>query len=333
MKNTQETEILQKAVDQIKKIADIDSTIKPGRKGEDARLAFKFPNRRETTAFIAEIRPAAGNAMAGQLAAMAGPRILVTNLINPEQAERFRKMGVQFIDCAGNAYIRTPDFLLFIKGNKPERTPAAQPARILKPGGLQVIFALLCNPDLAAAAYRDIAIRATVALGTAAWAMKHLQTQGYIIDPDDKRRRLVKRAALLKLWLTGYEQILRPKLLIDRYRAEIHDWQHVAPAENALWGGEVAAYKMTGHLKPERATLFAPRLPERIVLQYRLRRDPQGEFEVLMPFWNFNYPEEKEGIVPPLLIYADLMIRADGRTTETARIVYERYLARYFEEH
>jgi hypothetical protein len=333
MKNTQEADILQKAVDRMKEIAGLAAMIKPGRKGEDARLAFKFPNRRGQTEFIAEIKPAAGNALAGQLAAMEGPRILVTNHINPEQAERFRKMGVRFIDCAGNAYIHTPDYFLFVKGNKPERTPAAQPARILKPGGLQVIFALLCNPDLAAAAYRDIAIRATVALGTVAWAMKDLQNQGYIIDPGDKKRRLVKRVALLRLWLAGYEQLLRPRLLIGRYRAEIHDWQHVVPAENALWGGEVAAYAMTGHLKPERATIFALRLPERMVLQYRLRRDPQGEFEVLMPFWNFDYPEEKEGFVPPLLIYADLMIRADGRTTETARMVYERYLARHFEEH
>jgi hypothetical protein len=331
-KNLTEMDMLLFAIDRLKEMADIAGTIKPGRKGEDARLVLKTLNRKGRVEFVVEVRRTAQTAAAVQPPATNDPYILVTNYINPDQAERFRKIGTQFLDCAGNAYINTAAIFLFIKGNKPDNKLNIQPNRLFKPGGLQVVFTVLCNPDLATATYRDIAVKAGVALGTVAWAMKDLQKNGYIIDLGQKVRRLFKREALLKLWLIGYEQLLRPKLMVKRYHAEKQDLWREANIENALWGGEVAAQKMTGYLKPERMTLFADKLPDRLMFQYRLRPDPHGEIEVLTPFWNFDYPEKKEGIVPPLLVYADLMMHADGRTTETARMVYERYLARYFTE-
>ena len=142
----------------------------------------------------------------------------------------------------------------------------------------------------------------------------------------------MKKNALLHLWLVGYEQLLRPRLLINRYHAEQHDWWLNAKLVEEMWSGEVAAYKMTKYLKPEIITLYTPKLPTPLLLENKLRLDPHGEIEVIDPFWNFEYPEKKDKLVPPLLVYADLIIRADGRTAETAKIVYERFLARYFKE-
>jgi hypothetical protein len=53
-------------------------------------------------------------------------------------------------------------------------------------------------------------------------------------------------------------------------------------------------------------------------------RAEKGNVEILDKFWNFNYPEEQRHIVPPLLIYADLIRTADDRNIETAKIIYER---------
>ena len=89
---------------------------------------------------------------------------------------------------------------------------------------------------------------------------------------------------------------------------------------------------MTGYLKPEIATLYALKLPQRMMLLNKLRLDPDGEIELLAPFWNFGYPEKKDNLVPPLLVYADLLVQADGRTTETARMIYDMFLARHFAE-
>jgi hypothetical protein len=138
--------------------------------------------------------------------------------------------------------------------------------------------------------------------------------------------------ALLRLWLIGYEQALRPRQLVKRYHGEKHDWWMNAKPGQGVWGGEVAAYKMTGYLKPETVTLYAAKLPDPLIFENRLRPDLNGEIEIIEPFWTFEYPEKKENLAPPLCVYADLMIRADGRTTEAAKMVYEKYIDRYIKE-
>ena len=240
-------DLLPLALERLREIAGIEGTILPGQHfngaREDARLVLAkegLPGRAE---FAAMVKRTADNAVAAQLADKKGPYILVTNYVNPEQAGRFKKMGLQFIDCAGNAYINAVTMFVFIKGNKRPDGMNTQPARLFKPTGLQVIFALLCNPDLVADTYREIADKARVALGTVAWVINDLQKQGYCINPGNKGRRLARKDALLKLWLAGYEQLLRPKLAVNRYHAENQDWWQEADAEDALWGREIAAYR------------------------------------------------------------------------------------------
>ena len=334
-KNTLEADLLPLALLRLKETIGIEGTILPGQRfdgAQNTRLVLAREGLPGHTDFTVEVKRTAGNAAAAQLAAMKGRYILVTNYINLEQADRFKNMDLQFIDCAGNAYINTASIFVFVKGNKRRDIINTKPARLFKPTGLQAIFALLCNPDLVDDAYREIAERARVALGTVAWVINDLLKQGYCIDIGNKRRRLVKKDALLRLWLAGYEQLLRPRLAIKRYHAEKQDWWQDADPEDVLWGREIAAYKMTGYLKPELVTLYALNLPARMMLQNKIRPDPKGEIELLAPFWDFDYTEKKENMVPPLLVYADLLVQADGRTTETAQMIYDKYLTRYFTE-
>lgn len=331
-KITTEKDLLPLAIEQLKGTTGIRGTLKPGAGNEDARLILEIPDRKKFIELILEVKRTLVSATAAPMTAKKENHVLVTKYVNPVQAQQLKQMGVQFIDCAGNTYINKWPVFVLVKGNKLKEKLNIQPRRLFKPGGLRIIFTLLCNPDLTAAPYRDIAIKAGVALGTVAWAVKDLQQQGYILDLGNKNRRLVKRDALLRIWLVGYEQLLRPRLIVNRYRAEKPDWWQKTTIEHGLWGGEIAAQKMVGYLKPQGVTVYALRIPDRLMLENRLRLDPQGEIEIMTPFWNFEYPEKKDALVPPLLVYADLMILGDGRTTETARIIYERYLARYFKE-
>jgi hypothetical protein len=326
--NIKENDLLALAADKLKQMTGIACTIKPGDTTVDAYLALGFPGRPKTE-FAVEIKQNPAMVAAHEIAAMANPHLLVTYYVNPRLAERLKNLGVPYIDCAGNAYINTKTIFVYVKGNKPEKKENIQLARLFKPGGLQVLFALLCNPDLIKAPYRELAKKAGVALGTVAWVMKDMQNQRYIINTGDKTFRIVKQEDLLRLWLIGYEQALRPRQLVKRFHAENHDWWMNANPQQALWGGEVAAYKMNGYLKPETVTLYAAKLPDQLIFENRLRPDPNGEIELVKPFWNFEYPEIKENLAPPLCVYADLMIRADGRTTETAKMIYEKYIDRY----
>jgi hypothetical protein len=324
--------LLNKAAEALQHTTGITLTIKPGGENNENYIILEFQDRRVNLEFTAEIVRNPAGLVANDKAAGKQRRLQVTNYVNPDLAERLRTMGVQFIDCAGNVYINTGTTYIFVKGNKNANAVNERPAKHFNPSGLQIVFVLLCNPDLIKAPYREIAEKAGVALGTVAWVFRDLKTQGYIINFGKNYRRLVKKTALLQLWLVGYEQVLRPRLLNNRYHAEQHDWWLNAKLSQELWGGEVAAYQLTNFLKPEIITLYTPKLAGPLMLEHRLRLDPHGEIEVMAPFWNFDYPEKKDNLVPPLLVYADLMVRADGRTVETAKIVYERFLARYFQE-
>ena len=61
--------------------------------------------------------------------------------------------------------------------------------------------------------------------------------------------------------------------------------------------------------------------------QLRLVPDPTGSVEVRVPFddrLNFHNPTSQ--CVPPLLVYADLLLSGDARNREVAQKLYARYL-------
>ncbi len=212
----------------------------------------------------------------------------------------------------------------------PERDREAKKITLFRPTGLQVVFTLLCLPDLLNANYRQIAKAAGVALGTVGWAMYDLRGLGYLIERGKLKRKLVNKRKLLDAWVTAYAHQLRPKLFVGRFRAPRPDWwQNVDWRHfNAFLGGEAAAAKLTDYLKPERTTIYAAGDVNPLVLKYHLRKDTAGDVELIKAFWHFddqgNYPD----LVPPLLVYADLLATAKDRNIETGKLIYDQYLTR-----
>jgi hypothetical protein len=256
-------------------------------------------------------------------------RLLVTDYVTPPMADLMKKMDMFFMDTAGNAYINKPPLYVFIKGNKlPERVKTAPQKRLLKPSGLRVVFALLNNPDMVDWPYRDVAKAADVALGTVGWIFRDLREMGFLIEIDRRKRRVTNFQKLLNRWVEAYPDQLRPKLLIDRFNADHHDWwKEVNIMEHhGCWGGEVAAAKLTQHLKPEKIIIYANEPPGKLIIENKLRKANGGNVEILKPFWKFEHEFADRGIAPPLLVYADLMATGDDRNIETAGIIYDRYL-------
>jgi hypothetical protein len=255
-------------------------------------------------------------------------------------ADRMKEMDIQFIDAAGNAYLNEPPLFLFIKGNRPvDRHRTEHPTRAFQPAGLRVLFALLCNPGLEDAPFRQIADVANAALGTVGWVARDLKQMGYLIDMGKRGRRLAKKRDLLDRWAAAYPEQLRPKKFLGNYTAAENDWWENRELTNfgACWGGEVAAGKLTKYLKPQVVTIYTKDTPGRLVLAHRLRKDPDGNIEILKVFWNFDYrwpdPDWRhDDIVHPILVYADLLATGDARNIETAEIIYERELPRFIRE-
>ena len=245
-----------------------------------------------------------------------------------------RTLNIQFIDTFGNVYINHPTCIIYLQGNRNlQKDNEVGEQVIFGIGGIRVLFVLFCQPELQNAAYRDIANAAGVALGTVAGVLKKLLQQGFIMDIEGKKKTLLRKQDLLEKWINAYAGKLRPKRLIGRYTTpREYLWRDVdIRDQKALWGCEVAANKLTNYLKPEILTIYTSRPVEQLVVNLKLRKDEKGIVELREQFWKFETHTITEDMVPPLLVYADLLATGDNRNIETAKIIYDEHLKRYFE--
>jgi hypothetical protein len=263
------------------------------------------------------------------------PLLLVTKYVNTQMAEQFRLDGIEFIDTAGNAFINQPAIYIFVKGNRPPEDVTTTPLkRAFKPAGLRIIYNFLCNPDFENKPYREIAGATGVALGTVGWIMKELKDLGFLLDMGKRGNKLTQRENLLQRWITAYPEQLRAKLILGRYRGEYGWWQQkkLDPMA-AQWGGEVAAERLTHYLKPEVVTIYTatPQL-NHLLFENRLRKDPEGDVEILERFWKPVEMWQYEDLVHPILVYADLLATGNQRNIETAKMIYEQHIIRFIRE-
>jgi hypothetical protein len=333
-----EQEILQNAANALTRLTGLKCKHRrkksPGRQQVDAEVMVETAGRE--VRFRAEVKTRVTRADALLAVVKNTERaeefLLVTPWVPETMAERFREGGIQFMDAAGNAFLDRPPLYIFITGNKkPESATVPTVGRAFKPTGLKLLFALLCIPGLENQPYRVIAAKAGVALGMVNWVMKELKELGFLLETGTTRARqarLLERERLLERWITGYAEQLRPKLAHGRYRGAAGWWQD-ARLQGGLWGGEVAAAKLTGHLKPEVVTIYLDEDdPAAVLTAHKLRKDPDGEVELLYRFWQPDTIPPHGDTVHPLLVYADLLASGNQRNLETARMIYDQHIVR-----
>ena len=265
-------------------------------------------------------------------------QIAVFNQTTAEMADTLRGNDIQFIDTAGNGYINQPPVYLFVKGNKAKlEIKAPTVNRVFKQTGLRVLYALLCNPGMENDTYRNIATKTGVALGMVNWVFKDLNELGFLLETGTgraKKIRLINKEKLLERWLNAYTEQLRPKLLLGRYRGTDGWWQNAQlKPEQALWGGETAAAKLTDYLKPQEITIYLDKdNTAAVLIPNRLKIDPTGDVELVARFWQPDTITPNGDMVHPLLVYADLMATGNQRNMETARIIYDEHIIQLIRE-
>lgn len=295
------------------------------------------------------LRPGQAGAILAHLEPFQLPGLLVTDFVNPNLAEELQRLGLFFIDAAGNAFFRHEGILLWVTGKRPtqQEAIAKEKGRAFQPTGLRVIFALLCEPEIVEQDYRTLAAKAGVALGTVGWVMRDLQQEGYLIRKGKTQRRLVDLDRLLNEWALGYARDLEPRCLLGRYETgDFEKWRNIdVAAHQAEWGGEAAAALVTNYLKPETLTLWVERVPPRLLADLRLRADVRGRVEIRERFWkrnegkkrgttpDFAPPNVRGDIAPLVLVYAELLAVGDARTIETAKLIREEWIHGPFERY
>lgn len=337
-----EVEIIGKAIQSFKKSFNISASFRQQiEQNADALIDINFSLDGKTymRSYNVEVkrsglsvRPVIGNLYLKQKQSDART-LLITEHIPPSIADKLRELDISFLDCTGNAYFNElPDFYIFINSRKKEGEIALpNPGLIFQASGMRLLFVLLSNPGAEAKTYRELADLSGISLGSVNEIMSNLLREFYLVE-QKKERLLVRKNELVKRWVQTYPESLRPKLRNVRLRTSSQEWWKTVDLTkiNALWGGEVAAGKITHYLVPAKFTLYTRNVLStlRALTQMGLRRDPNGEVEVLERFWNFA---DSDQTVPDLLVYADLMATADARNLEVAQIIYDTYLTRYFE--
>ncbi len=262
------------------------------------------------------------------------PCLLVAPRISTELADKCREIGVQFIDASGNGYLQAPGLLVLVKGQRPSKGSAlgatlSEGAGAGGANAARLAFVLLCAPELLNAPYRVLSDVAGVSLGAIGPILNDLGRRGFITNAKGSRRFL-ERERLLNEWVTTYPVKLRPKLVPRRFRASQRDWWKEIDIDRyeAVWGGEVAADTLTNYLRPEKITIYmhGANMQQnlgKLVIQNKLRADPDGDIEILEKFWDLPPDKAPRNCVPPLLAYADLVASMEPRNLEVATLIHK----------
>lgn len=263
--------------------------------------------------------------------------LIVTEYVTAPMARQLRQLGLQFADAAGNVYLDRPEFMVFVTGCKPEAPSIPRrPTQIFGTAGIKLTFVLLCDSSAAAKPFRQLAALAGISLGAVPRVVESLREGGYLAV-SGRSRRLLPSRRLLDQWAQAYAQSLRPKTLLGAYTgsglAAWKDWS--LEPHDVRWGGEPAANALVGYLKPGVLTIYAERVPARLIVEQRLvaarTQASHGLLEVRRPFWGKDLDSAVgTATVSPVLVYADLLATGDARCIETAEKVYEAHLARSF---
>lgn len=251
--------------------------------------------------------------------------LLLANRIFPKIKEELRKKDIPYLEANGNIFLKKENLFLFIDTQKPLDIAINKANRAFTKTGLKVLFYLLQNKEAINLTQRELAQRAGVGLGNIPQVIDGLKETGYLIRLNNKTYLWENRRNLLERWIAEYATTLRPKLVKGRFALR-DQWQNIAfDADRTVWGGEPAADILTNHLRPEIFLIYTRENRQNLIRNYQLMPDMNGEIEVLDMFWK----QDKAKTVPPILVYADLMLEGGKRNKETAEKIYDEYIKPY----
>lgn len=267
------------------------------------------------------------------------PLLIGATSVSPRSADAFRRAGIQYLDAAGNAWIRFDGVLIDVRGRRLQADhvhhgPGADRARgnLFSASRAQVAFAFLQWPRSWKMSQRDVAEAAGVSLGQANNAVAMFRQAGF--GPGGHR----SDSELLDLWVASFPTGLARKLVLATYGGSIEDFRKVNAEDpvfiaGAVVSGEVAAASM---VHPTALTIYVTELDPMLPVKNRWRSDGARNITVRRKFWTtppdetHDYDGPLVGLrtAPDVLVYADLMT-SDNPRVRSAASEWRSHLARF----
>jgi hypothetical protein len=269
------------------------------------------------------------NAILARRKAIGRPWILLAQHVPPGVGEHIAKHGGQFVDAVGNCHIVLGDrYVAHVEGRSPVREPAGK--KPLRAPGIQVLLAALAQPELAAGDVRSLADQAGTSKSTAANVLRQLRTERRLTITEGNARLAPQ---LWDTFAVGYAEMLYPKWLIGRFRAQEQDplaleerlASILGKKKHWAFGGGAASHRMIGHYHGPETVLHVQEVAEDLPQRLRLLPDRQGPVHLI----HTPTPVALAGPIPhvatPVLAYAELVRTGDDRALETAAMLRARY--------
>jgi hypothetical protein len=254
------------------------------------------------------------------------PTLVFARYVPLPTAEQFLEAGVNFVDLAGNLHL--------VLGTQYERTimghvepRKAQERQRITAAQLQVLFLFATQSESVAWPVREIGTQAGVSKSKAAGVRSELVASGLIAKAHPNRFRATK--ATEELLVSGYSQILRPKLVLGRFRAPERDLADFLKRLPEAFEGSSWRYALSGGPAAEALQHFycGSELPlfvsdDGAELRHRLRLlpDRNGPITLLRAFGELVFWRQVSSwmVAPPWLVYSELMNADDPRAHEAA---------------
>lgn len=326
-------------------VTALDWTVAPRGTGDreiDAEIKITTPRRKFK--LVAEFKRtymdrATLNALIAQQAHVRQklklPLLLIARYIPTLMGERLAEAGINFVDGVGNLHVNLGgDYYVFAVGRKEIKPKVAE--RRTTAAMVQAAFAFLTDANAVHWPVRKLAEVAGIGKTAAAEARQRLTETG-VLHATRTGLQIADRKALEEDFLGGYERVLRPELLMGRFRplerdpntlvAKFEQW---AGQNEVPWAvtGAPAAFRLQRLYRGEEVPVFIRTVPDRLTRDLKLLPDKNGTVTLLREFGTL-FPWRVEGGVPiahPWLIYAELLHEGGARALEAATEIREKFL-------
>ena len=326
-----EYEIIHIALENLQKNVGITgSWAEHGVKELDGKMELMVDNT--TLKFNVEIKKELRNHQMPKIIEQAhrlGPMMVVANRIFPKIKEELRQHEIAYLETNGNIWLKQKGTFIWVDTQKPLQEIKDKGNRAFTKTGLKVLFHFLLHENDINLPYRELANIIEVGLGNINYVITGLKELGFLIKLNKDEYRLTNKKELLDKWLTAYGEKLKPALQTGTFRflreGDFNNWKNL-PITNGKtwWGGEPAGDLITNYLRPAELTLYTTETRNELIKNYRLIPDENGNIKTYKKFWQLE--EGYDNVVPPLLVYADLINTNDRRCTETAQKIYDEFL-------
>lgn len=328
------SDYIYEAVTQLQQVADVVIEIESNRSDYDAVATVN--NTQFVVLSKSEIRASNKGMVFNEIENLKQktkkPIIAIAKFIASDIARELKEKKINYIDRAGNAFIKQDELLIYITGQKPDKPANFNQSRAFQESGIKLIFQLLTQPDDLQLSYRNLAEKTGIALGSVSIIIKELEDLRYVVKTKNSRY-LKNKKELLERWILAYNDVLRPRLLKKRFRFSNNDaynkWQdlplNVISGRN-IWGGEPGASILTKQLQPQNFTIYTDGGWQSVASALKLIPDNEGDVEILAIFWKKYERLTNQSIAPTIIILAELMSSGKERNIQTAKTIIENEL-------